>query len=125
FGPCSETHIGIRSDSCMAASPVHLLVNKGHTQVIEIWNLVFIQYNRRAGGDLELLPDRHVDTGMGFERLCMVIQNKQSNYDTDVLQTLLASSAEATGKPYGQKNDWDIAHRVSADHLRTVSFSVA
>ncbi len=124
-GPCSEIHVDIRSESERAAIPGHLLVNKGHPQVIEIWNLVFIQYNRRAGGELELLPDRHVDTGMGFERLCMVIQNKQSNYDTDVFQPLLAASAEATGKPYGQKNDWDIAHRVIADHLRTVSFSVA
>ncbi|MDM8002974.1 MAG: alanine--tRNA ligase [Bacteroidota bacterium] len=124
-GPCSEIHVDIRSDSERAATPGHLLVNKGHPQVIEIWNLVFIQYNRRAGGELELLPDRHVDTGMGFERLCMVIQNKQSNYDTDVFQPLLAASAEVTGKPYGQKNDWDIAHRVIADHLRTVAFSVA
>ncbi len=124
-GPCSEIHVDIRSDSERAGTPGHLLVNKGHPQVIEIWNLVFIQYNRRAGGELELLPDRHVDTGMGFERLCMVIQNKQSNYDTDVFQPLLAASAEVTGKPYGQNNEWDIAHRVIADHLRTVAFSVA
>ncbi|MDI9534210.1 MAG: alanine--tRNA ligase, partial [Bacteroidota bacterium] len=124
-GPCSEVHVDIRSESERAATPGHLLVNTGHPRVIEIWNLVFIQYNRRAGGELELLPDRHVDTGMGFERLCMVIQNKQSNYDTDIFQPLLAASAEVTGKPYGEKRDWDIAHRVIADHLRTVSFSVA
>lgn len=124
-GPCSEIHVDIRSDSERAATPGHLLVNTGHPQVIEIWNLVFIQYNRRAGGELELLPDRHVDTGMGFERLCMVIQNKQSNYDTDVFRPLLAASASVTGKPYGENTEWDIAHRVIADHLRTVSFSVA
>jgi alanyl-tRNA synthetase len=124
-GPCSEIHVDIRSESERAASPGHLLVNKGHPQVIEIWNLVFIQYNRRAGGELEMLPDKHVDTGMGFERLCMVIQNKQSNYDTDVFRPLLAASATVTGKPYGEKTEWDIAHRVIADHLRTVSFSVA
>ncbi len=124
-GPCSEIHVDIRSDSERTATPGHLLVNTGHPQVIEIWNLVFIQYNRRAGGELELLPDRHVDTGMGFERLCMVIQGKRSNYDTDIFQPLLAASAEATGKPYGLKNEWDIAHRVIADHLRTVAFSVA
>jgi len=124
-GPCSEIHVDIRSESERAVTPGHLLVNKGHPQVIEIWNLVFIQYNRRAGGELELLPDRHVDTGMGFERLCMVIQNKKSNYDTDVFQPLLSASAEVTGKPYGQNAGWDIAHRVIADHLRTVAFSVA
>jgi alanyl-tRNA synthetase len=124
-GPCSEIHVDIRSESERAATPGHLLVNSGHPLVIEIWNLVFIQYNRRAGGELELLPDKHVDTGMGFERLCMVIQNKQSNYDTDVFQPLLAASAEVTGKPYGVKNEWDVAHRVIADHLRTVAFSVA
>jgi alanyl-tRNA synthetase len=124
-GPCSEIHVDIRSDSERAVTPGHQLVNTGHPQVIEIWNLVFIQYNRRAGGELELLPDRHVDTGMGFERLCMVIQGKKSNYDTDIFRPLLAASADVTGKPYGQKNEWDIAHRVIADHLRTVAFSVA
>ncbi len=124
-GPCSEIHVDIRSDSERAATPGHLMVNTGHPQVIEIWNLVFIQYNRRAGGELELLPDRHVDTGMGFERLCMVIQDKKSNYDTDIFRPLLAASASVTGKPYGEKNEWDIAHRVIADHLRTVAFSVA
>lgn len=124
-GPCSEIHVDIRSASERASKPGHLLVNTGHPQVIEIWNLVFIQYNRRAGGELELLPDKHVDTGMGFERLCMVIQDKQSNYDTDVFQPLLSASATVTGKPYGVNTEWDIAHRVIADHLRTVAFSVA
>ncbi len=124
-GPCSEIHVDIRSDAERAATPGHLLVNKGHPHVIEIWNLVFIQYNRKAGGELEMLPEKHVDTGMGFERLCMVIQGKKSNYDTDVFQPLIAASAAVTGKPYGASEEWDIAHRVIADHLRTVSFSVA
>ena len=124
-GPCSEIHVDIRSDEERAARPGHLLVNTGHPQVIEIWNLVFIQYNRRAGGELQLLPERHVDTGMGFERLCMVIQNKKSNYDTDIFQPLISESAAVTGKPYGSRPEWDIAHRVIADHLRTVAFSIA
>ncbi len=124
-GPCSEIHIDIRSDDERAASPGHLLVNQGHPLVIEIWNLVFIQYNRKSDGTLEQLPEKHVDTGMGFERLCMVVQNKTSNYDTDLFAPLLASSARATGKPYGANLKWDIAHRVIADHLRTVAFSIA
>jgi len=124
-GPCSEIHFDLRSDAERAVTPGHLLVNKGHPQVIEIWNLVFIQYNRKAGGELELLPEKHVDTGMGFERLCMVIQNKKSNYDTDIFQPLIAASADLSGKPYGINEEWDIAHRVISDHLRTVSFSVA
>jgi alanyl-tRNA synthetase len=124
-GPCSEIHVDIRDNEERASVPGHTLVNKGHPQVIEIWNLVFIQYNRRAGGELEFLPEKHVDTGMGFERLCMVIQNKKSNYDTDIFQPILAASAAVTGKPYGSRQEWDIAHRVIADHLRTVAFSVA
>jgi alanyl-tRNA synthetase len=124
-GPCSEIHVDLRSDSERTEKPGHLLVNTGHPLVIEIWNLVFIQYNRRAGGELELLPAKHVDTGMGFERLCMVIQNKKSSYDTDIFQPLIAASARATGKPYGENNEWDTAHRVIADHLRTVAFSIA
>ena len=124
-GPCSEIHVDLRSDSERAEKPGHLMVNTGHPLVIEIWNLVFIQYNRRAGGELEPLPEKHVDTGMGFERLCMVIQNKKSNYDTDIFQPLIAASASLTGKPYGENSEWDTAHRVIADHLRTVAFSVA
>ena len=124
-GPCSEIHIDLRGDSERAEKPGYLMVNTGHPLVIEIWNLVFIQYNRRAGGELELLPEKHVDTGMGFERLCMVVQNKKSNYDTDIFQPLIAASARVTGKPYGENNEWDTAHRVIADHLRTVAFSVA
>ena len=124
-GPCSEIHVDIRDDDERSALPGHSLINTGHPLVVEIWNLVFIQYNRRAGGELELLPAKHVDTGMGFERLCMVIQNKKSNYDTDVFQPILAASATVTGKAYGSNSEWDIAHRVIADHLRTVAFSVA
>jgi alanyl-tRNA synthetase len=124
-GPCSEIHIDIRSEDERLALPGHLLVNKGHPHVIEIWNLVFIQYNRKSGGELETLPESHVDTGMGFERLCMVIQNKKSNYDTDIFQPLIAEAAEVTGKQYGIQENWDIAHRVIADHLRTVAFSIA
>ena len=124
-GPCSEIHVDIRSDEERAAVPGHQLVNKGHPLVIEIWNLVFIQYNRRAGGELEVLPSSHVDTGMGFERLCMVIQNKKSNYDTDVFQPLISEIAVVSDKPYGKDPKWDTAQRVIADHLRTVSFSIA
>ena len=124
-GPCSEVHVDLRSDSERAEVPGHMMVNKGHPQVIEIWNLVFIQYNRKAGGELELLPEKHVDTGMGFERLCMVLQGKKSNYDTDIFQPLIGAAAAITGKPYGKKKEWDVAHRVIADHVRTVAFSVA
>lgn len=124
-GPCSEIHVDIRPDEERKAIPGHQLVNKGHPHVIEIWNLVFIQYNRKAGGELELLPARHVDTGMGFERLCMVVQGKKSNYDTDIFQPVIHETALITGKAYGVNEKWDIAHRVIADHLRTVAFSVA
>jgi len=124
-GPCSEIHVDIRPDSERRDKPGHLLVNKGHPHVIEIWNLVFIQYNRKAGGELEQLPARHVDTGMGFERLCMVLQGKKSNYDTDIFQPIISGTASVTGKPYGKEERWDIAHRVIADHLRTVAFSIA
>jgi alanyl-tRNA synthetase len=124
-GPCSEIHVDIRSDHERSRKPGHLLVNKGNPHVIEIWNLVFIQYNRKAGGELEQLPERHVDTGMGFERLCMVMQKQKSNYDTDIFQPIIKSTASVTGKPYGKNETWDIAHRVIADHLRTIAFSIA
>jgi len=124
-GPCSEIHVDIRDDKERKATPGHLLVNKGHPQVIEVWNLVFIQYNRKANGDLEYLPSRHVDTGMGFERLCMVVQGKKSNYDTDIFQSIIKEISEITDKKYGEKDSWDIAMRVIADHLRAVSFSIA
>ncbi|MDQ1333036.1 MAG: alanyl-tRNA synthetase, partial [Bacteroidota bacterium] len=124
-GPCSEIHIDIRDESERRKKPGHELVNKGHPLVIEIWNLVFIQYNRKADGSLELLPAKHVDTGMGFERLCMVIQGKKSNYDTDIFQSVISEISKITGKKYGVNESWDIALRVISDHLRAVSFSIA
>jgi alanyl-tRNA synthetase len=124
-GPCSEIHIDIRDDNERRKTPGHLLINKGHPHVIEIWNLVFIQYNRKSNGELEQLPSRHVDTGMGFERLCMVVQGKKSNYDTDIFQSVIRSISDISGKKYGEKDSWDIAMRVIADHLRAVSFSIA
>ncbi len=123
-GPCSEIHIDLRSDDEIAKVPGKDLVNQDHPEVIEIWNLVFIQFNRKANGDLEPLPQKHVDTGMGFERLCMAIQGKKSNYDTDVFTPIIASIAEITNKKYGVNKDVDIAMRVIADHIRTISFSI-
>ncbi len=124
-GPCSEIHVDIRSDEERAQVPGCDLVNRDHPQVIEIWNLVFIQYNRKANGTLEPLPAKHVDTGMGFERLCMVIQGKKSNYDTDVFQNTIAEIAKLSGMKYGESEKTDIAMRVIADHLRAVSFAIA
>jgi alanyl-tRNA synthetase len=124
-GPCSEIHVDIRNDDERKKIPGHELVNKGHPHVIEIWNLVFIQYNRRSDGVLEQLPSKHVDTGMGFERLCMVVQGKKSNYDTDIFQPVIKEISAITGKDYGVNEKWDIAMRVVADHLRAVSFSIA
>ena len=124
-GPCSEIHIDIRDESERIKIAGHELVNKGHSQVIEIWNLVFIQYNRKSDGSLEYLPSKHVDTGMGFERLCMVVQGKKSNYDTDIFQSIIGEISIITGKKYGVNEKWDIALRVIADHLRAVSFSIA
>jgi alanyl-tRNA synthetase len=124
-GPCSEIHIDIRDDDERAEIPGFKLVNTGHPHVIEIWNLVFIQYNRKADGTLEQLPSRHVDTGMGFERLCMITQGKKSNYETDIFQSLISEISSITAKRYGVNNKWDTAMRVVADHLRAVSFSIA
>lgn len=124
-GPCSEIHIDIRSAEDKAAVPGASLVNKDHPQVVEIWNLVFMQYNRRANGELESLPAKHVDTGMGFERLCMVMQNVQSNYDTDVFRPLIREIETITHSKYGKKEETDIAIRVIADHIRAVAFSIA
>lgn len=124
-GPCSEIHVDIRDDSERKKIPGRDLVNKGHPQVIEIWNLVFIQYNRKSDGSLEQLPARHVDTGMGFERLCMVVQGKKSNYETDIFQNIIKEISYITGKEYGKNEKWDVALRVIADHLRAVSFSIA
>lgn len=124
-GPCSEIHVDIRDDEERARVPGHTLVNRDHPQVIEIWNLVFIQYNRKASGQLEPLPASHVDTGMGFERLCMVVQGKKSNYDTDIFQNIIAEIAVLSGRRYGNDPKEDIAMRVIADHLRAVTFAIA
>ncbi len=124
-GPCSEIHVDIRSAEEKAKVPGKDLVNNDHPQVVEIWNLVFMQFNRKADGSLEKLPAQHVDTGMGFERLCMVLQGTQSNYDTDVFTPLINKIENITGTTYGKKEEIDIAIRVIADHVRAVSFSIA
>ena len=124
-GPCSEIHVDIRSDEEREATSGASLVNEDHPQVIEVWNLVFMQYNRLANGTLEPLPNKHVDTGMGFERLCMVLQGVQSNYDTDVFTPYIREITTITNTTYGKNEDVDIAIRVIADHLRAVAFSIA
>ena len=118
-GPCSEIHIDLRNEDERAKVDGKLLVNGDHPQVIEIWNNVFMQYNRKADGSLETLPNKVIDTGMGFERLCMAIQGKQSNYDTDVFQPMLRRIGETCGCQYGQTKEIDVAMRVVADHIRT------
>ncbi|OFX83847.1 MAG: alanine--tRNA ligase [Bacteroidetes bacterium GWF2_33_16] len=124
-GPCSEIHVDLRDDEDRKTIDGKTLVNKDNPLVIEIWNLVFIQYNRKANGILEQLPAKHVDTGMGFERLCMVLQGKKSNYDTDVFQPIIQKIAAISGIKYGSDVKADIAMRVIADHLRAISFSIA
>ena len=124
-GPCSEIHVDIRSEAERQKTPGDQLVNRDHPQVVEIWNLVFIQYNRKADGKLETLPEKHVDTGMGFERLCMVLQGVQSNYDTDVFTPLIGEIGAITGSKYGASEESDVAMRVIADHIRAVSFAIA
>lgn len=123
-GPCSEIHIDLRPEEERKIKPGKDLVNKDHPLVIEIWNLVFMQYNRKADGSLENLPNHHVDTGMGFERLCMAVQGKTSNYDTDVFTPIIGEIARISGIAYGAGEATDIAMRVIADHLRTISFSI-
>jgi alanyl-tRNA synthetase len=124
-GPCSEIHVDIRSDEEKAKVPGKDLVNMDHPQVIEIWNLVFMQYNRKADGSLEDLPAKHVDTGMGFERLAMVVQGKQSNYETDIFTPIINVIDEFTRFQFGESEEIDIAMRVIADHIRAVSFAIA
>ncbi|MCX6280155.1 MAG: alanine--tRNA ligase [Bacteroidetes bacterium] len=124
-GPCSEIHADIRLEAEKTKIPGKDLVNKGDPHVVEIWNLVFIQYNRLANGQLAELPAKHVDTGMGFERLCMVLQGKRSNYDTDVFQPIIGEIALMSGREYGQEAKADIAMRVIADHLRAIAFAIA
>ena len=124
-GPCSEIHFDLRDEKEIAEKPGREMVNMGHPQVIEIWNLVFMQFNRKANGSLEPLPAKHVDTGMGFERLCMIMQGVKSNYDTDVFQSTIKVLAEMSGKEYGKEEATDVAMRVIADHLRAIAFSIA
>jgi len=124
-GPCSEIHVDIRSKEEKAKVPGASLVNKDHPLVIEIWNLVFMQYNRKANGNLEALPEKHVDTGMGFERLCMILQGVKSNYDTDVFTPIINEIETITRTTYGEDEEKDIAIRVIADHIRAVAFSIA
>ncbi len=125
-GPCSEIHIDLRPDEERAITPGHLLVNQDHPQVIEIWNIVFIQYNRKADGSLEPLPAQHVDTGMGFERLVRAIQQKSSNYDTDVFTGTIQEIGNITKKTYHfSDSKEDIAFRVLSDHIRAISFTIA
>lgn len=123
-GPCSEIHIDIRHNEDRAKIDGLTLVNGSHPQVIEIWNNVFMQYNRKADGSLEPLPAKVIDTGMGFERLCMAIQGKQSNYDTDIFQPIIQEIASLCGVEYGASEKTDVAMRVIADHIRTISFSI-
>jgi alanyl-tRNA synthetase len=124
-GPCSEIHVDIRSEEEKAKVSGRDLINKDHPHVVEIWNLVFMQYNRKANGSLEDLPNKHIDTGMGFERLCMVLQNVQSNYDTDVFTPIISEIETITNTQYGKDEQVDVAIRVIADHVRAVAFSIA
>ena len=124
-GPCSEIHFDLRDEEEITKIPGRDMVNMSHPQVIEIWNLVFMQFNRKANGELESLPAKHVDTGMGFERLCMIMQGKKSNYDTDVFQPTISRIAAMAGKRYGDDEKADVAMRVIADHLRAIAFSIA
>ncbi len=124
-GPCSEIHVDLRSEEERRNKDGRELVNKGDPLVIEIWNLVFIQYNRTADGNLTALPRKHVDTGMGFERLCMVVQGKTSNYDTDIFQPIIGAIASLSGRAYGSDDRGDVAMRVVADHLRSVAFAIS
>ncbi|WP_296383660.1 alanine--tRNA ligase [Winogradskyella sp.] len=124
-GPCSEIHVDIRSADEKAKVDGKSLVNMDHPQVVEIWNLVFMQYNRKANKSLEALPNKHIDTGMGFERLCMVLQEVQSNYDTDVFTPIIREIETITNKDYGKEEKADVAIRVISDHVRAVAFSIA
>jgi alanyl-tRNA synthetase len=124
-GPCSEIHVDIRSAEEKTKVDGRTLINEDHPHVVEIWNLVFMQYNRKANGSLEELPNKHIDTGMGFERLCMVLQNVQSNYDTDVFTPIIREIGTITNTKYGSNKEQDIATRVISDHVRAVAFSIA
>ena len=124
-GPCSEIHIDLRSDEEIAKVPGNKLVNTDNDEVIEIWNLVFMQYERKADGHLESLPAKNIDTGMGFERLCMILQNKKSNYETDVFSGLIGQVEAFSGHQYAEGGNVEVAMRVIADHIRAIAFSIA
>ena len=124
-GPCSEIHIDLRSDQERSQTDAKELVNQDHPQVVEVWNLVFMQYNRISSGALEALPNKHVDTGMGFERLAMALQEKKSNYDTDIFTPLIVKLTSITGFTYGEDGKVDIALRVIADHVRAITFAIS
>ena len=124
-GPCSEIHIDLRTDEEIAKVPGNKLINTDNDDVIEIWNLVFMQYNRKSNGELELLPNHNIDTGMGFERLCMVLQGKTSNYDTDLFSGSIRKIEELSGHKYHESNKTEVAMRVIADHIRAIAFSIA
>src|SRR4030042_4165818 len=124
-GPCSEIHFDMRSEEERRITNGSSLINRGHPQVIEIWNLVFIQFNRMTDGRLLPLPKKHVDTGMGFERLCMIVQGKTSNYDTDIFQPVIHKISILSGIEYGKAEETDVAMRVVADHFRAVAFAIA
>jgi len=124
-GPCTEIHIDLRSDGDRSKVPATSLINKDHPQVIEIWNIVFVEFNRKKDNSLEPLPKKHVDTGMGFERLCMVLQDTQSTYDTDVFKDLIVKVSNISGIDYGNQEKTDIAIRVIVDHIRAIVFAIA
>jgi alanyl-tRNA synthetase len=124
-GPCSEIHIDLRPEKEREKVPGYDLINKANPQIIELWNLVFIEYNRKNDGKLESLPMKHIDTGLGLERLCMVMQGKISNYDTDIFQPLIRETSRLTGIKYGYSEETDIAMRVIADHIRAITFAIA
>ena len=124
-GPCSEIHVDLRSESEKKKIDGKTLVNNDHPKVIEIWNLVFIEFNRLQNGTLEALPEKHIDTGMGLERLCMTLQGKTSNYDIDIFQILINKIGSITGKTYGKNAEVDTAMRVVADHLRAIAFTIS
>jgi alanyl-tRNA synthetase len=124
-GPCSEIHVDLRTDEEIAKTPGKDLVNNDHPQVVEIWNLVFMQFDRKADGHLETLPAQHIDTGMGFERLSMALQHKKSTYDTDIFSPLIAHISKLSGVQYGENEKTDIAIRVIVDHIRAISFAIA
>ena len=124
-GPCSEIHIDLRSKEEIKKIPTSELINKDHPEVIEIWNLVFIEFNRRSNGTLESLPNKHVDTGMGLERLSMAIEGLNSTYDTDLFRSIIKSISELSNLQYGENDKHDIAFRVISDHIRAIVFTIS